>query len=80
MLIAGIVAFCIIVFVVAVIWPRASHHLERGGKKPLTLGERAGGKAPGKAGELAKKPFQNAKKAIGKSGSKGREGRGKLPF
>ena len=38
------------------------------------------GKAPGKAGELARKPFQNAKQAIGKSGSKGREGRGKLPF
>ena len=32
-------------------------------------------KLPGKAGELASKPFESSRKAVRKSGAKGREGR-----
>ena len=36
-------------------------------------------KLPGKAGELASKPFESSRKAVRKSGAKGREGRSKAP-
>lgn len=80
MLIAAIIAFCVLLFVVAVLAPRMSQHMERGGKKPLRLGQRAGSKAPGPLGRWFQKPFSKSSKAVGKSGSKGRETRDKLPF
>jgi hypothetical protein len=78
--IAAVIGICVLVLVIAFVVPRLSHSAERGGKKPFSLGQRAGSKAPGKAGEVAAKPFTKAKDAISKSGSKGREGRGKAPF
>ena len=80
MVIAAVIGICVLILVIAFVVPRLSHHAERGGKKPFGLGSRAGSKAPGKAGELASKPFHKAQEAIGKSGSKGREGRSKAPF
>ena len=80
MIIAAVIGICILVAIIAFLVPRFSHHAEQGGKKPFSLGSRAGSKAPGKAGELASKPFQKAQEAVGKSGSKGREGRSKAPF
>jgi hypothetical protein len=70
----------VLVAIIAFVVPRLSHHAERGGKKPFSLGSRGASKVPGKAGEVAAKPFQKAQKAVGKSGSKGREGRSKAPF
>ena len=80
MVIAAIVGFCVLLVVVAFLLPRLSQYLERGGQKPLALGGRAGGKAPGKAGELAQRSFGKASRAVSKSGSKGRKGRSKAPF
>ena len=80
MVIAAVIGICVLVLIIAFLVPRLSGHAERGGKKPFSLGSRGASKAPGKAGEVAAKPFQKAQEAIGKSGSKGREGRAKAPF
>jgi hypothetical protein len=80
MLIAAIIVFCLILFVLAFLAPRLSRHFQRAGEKPLELGGRAGGKAPGKLGDWIRKPFSKSKRAVEKSGAKGREGRAKTPF
>lgn len=80
MLLAAIVAFCVLLFLVAILAPRISRYMERGGQKPLGVGQRAGSKAPGPLGRWFQKPFSKSSRAVSKSGSKGRETRGKLPF
>ena len=79
MLIAAVIVFCVLLLVLAFLAPRLSRHVERGGQAPLSLGSRAGGKAPGPLGRLFSKPFNSASKAVSKSGSAGRRGRGKSP-
>lgn len=78
MLIAGVIAFCILVFLVAILAPRMSRHLERGGSKPLGAGGRAASKAPGPLGRWLQKPFGSSQRAVHKSGSAGRRTRSKL--
>ena len=80
MLIAAIIGFCLLLLVLAFLAPRLSRYFQRGGEKPLELGQRAGGRAPGKLGKWLQKPFSNSRKAVQKSGSKGREGRAKTPL
>jgi hypothetical protein len=72
MLLATVVVVCVLVFLVALIWPRLSRPVERGASKPLGLGGRAAGKAPGSLGRWFRKPFSKSQKAIHKSGSSGR--------
>ena len=57
MLIAGVAAFCVLILLLAFLVPRLSRHPERGGQKILGTGGRAAGKAPGKVGRFARKPF-----------------------
>ena len=78
MLIAGIIAFCILLFLVAILAPRLSRHLERGGDKPLGVGQRTASKAPGPLGRWLQKPFGSSRKAVRRSGSAGRRTRSKL--
>jgi len=80
MLIAAIIAFCVLLFVVAVLAPRLSRHVERGGDAPLSAGQHAAGEAPGRLGRWFQKPFSSSRKAVHKSGSAGRKTRFKLPF
>jgi len=80
MLIAGIIAFCVLLLILAFLLPRLSRGPERGGKKVLGLGGRGASHAPGGLGRLLSKPFSKSQKAVGKSGSAGRRGRGKMPF
>jgi hypothetical protein len=80
MLIAAIIAFCVLLFVVAVLFPRFSGKVERGGDAPLSAGQRTAGKAPGRLGRWFQKPFSTSRKAVHKSGSTGRRTRFKLPF
>jgi hypothetical protein len=80
MTIAIVVAFCVVLLVLAFLAPRLSRHFQRAGEKPMSAGQRAGGKAPGRLGRWLQKPFSSGRKAISKSGSKGREGRAKAPF
>jgi hypothetical protein len=80
MLIASVIALCILVFIVALLWPRMSGKAERGGTVPLGIGGRAAGKAPGPLGRWLRKPFSKSQRAVHKSGSAGRRTRSKLPL
>jgi hypothetical protein len=80
MLIAAIIAFCIVLFVLAFLFPRMSGKVERGGDAPLGAGQRAAGHAPGRLGRWFQKPFSSSRRAVHKSGSAGRRSRFKLPF
>jgi hypothetical protein len=55
-------------------------HPERGGQRVLGVGSRSAGKAPGPLGRWLRKPIQTSQKAVSKSGSAGRRGRGKMPL
>lgn len=79
MLIGAIIVFCVILLVLAFLAPRLSRHFQKAGDKPLELGQRAGGSAPGKLGEWLQKPFGKSRKAVSKSGAAGRKGRTKTP-
>jgi hypothetical protein len=78
MVTAAIIGFCAFILVLAFLAPRLSRYFQRAGEKPLELGERAGGKAPGKLGKWLRKPFSTGEKAIEKSGSEGRQARAKV--
>ena len=80
MTIVAVVAFCVLLLILAFIAPRLSRHPERGGQKVLGAGGRTAGKAPGPLGRWLRKPFQTSQKAVSKSGSAGRRGRGKMPL
>lgn len=80
MLIAGIIAICIILLVLAFLLPRLSRHPQRGVDGALSVGQKGAGSAPGKLGHWLQKPFQSSRKATNRSAAAGRQGRGKLPF
>jgi hypothetical protein len=80
MTIAIVIGFCILLLILAFVFPRLSRHPERGGQKVLGLGSRGAGKAPGPLGRLLQKPFSHSSRAVSKSGSAGRRGRSKLPM
>ena len=80
MTIAIVIAFCILLLILAFLAPRLSRHPERGGQKVLGFGSRGAGKAPGPLGRWLRKPFQTSQKAVSKSGSTGRKGRSKMPL
>ena len=81
MTIVAVAAFCVLLLILAFLVPRLSRGPERGGSRvagaPRT---KVTGKAPGKLGGWLSKPFRSSQKAIHKSGSTGRKGRGKVPF
>ena len=79
MTIAIVVAACVVLFLLAFLAPRLSHHAERGAKAPAHAGSRGARKAPG-IGHLLAKPFESASKWMGKSARGGRKGRGKMPM
>jgi hypothetical protein len=78
MVIGAVIAFCVLVFLVAIIAPRVSRYLERGGDKPLGAGQSAASKAPGPLGRWLQKPFGTSRRAVHKSGSAGRRTRAKI--
>jgi Family of unknown function (DUF6411) len=79
MTIAIIVGVCVILLALAFLLPRASWWPQRGVDLTLGEGQQAASKLPGKAGELAQKPFSSSRRAADKSAAKGREGRSKMP-
>ena len=80
MVIGGVIAFCILLLILAFLLPRLSRHPERGGQKVVGTGSRGASKAPGPLGRWFRKPFSTSQKAMSKSASTGRRGRSKLPF
>jgi len=80
MLIAAIIAICIVLLVLAFLLPRLSIWPQRGVDQTLGAGQQGAAHAPGRLGRWLQKPFQSSRKATNKSASAGRRGRGKLPF
>jgi len=80
MIIAGVIALCIVILILAFLAPRLSRHPQQGSQKVIGLGGRGASKAPGRLGRWLSKPFQTSNKAVSKSGAAGRKGRGKMPF
>jgi hypothetical protein len=80
MVIGGVIAFCILLLILAFLLPRLSRYPERGGEKVAGTGARGAGKAPGKLGRWLAKPFQTSSRMMSKSASAGRRGRSKAPF
>jgi hypothetical protein len=80
MLIAGIIAFCVLILILAFLFPRLSRGPEQGGERVLGVGARGAGKAPQPAGRWLSKPFRSSQRAVAKSGGAGRRGRSKMPF
>ena len=78
MIIGAVIGFCILLLILAFLFPRLSRQPERGGQKVMSTGSRGAGKAPGKLGRWLSKPFNQSSKAISKSGSAGRRGRSKI--
>jgi hypothetical protein len=78
MVIGAVIGFCILILILAFLFPRLSRYPERGGQKVVGTGGRAAGHAPGKLGRWLSKPFSTSSKAISTSGSAGRRGRAKV--
>jgi hypothetical protein len=79
MLIATVAGVCVLLLVLAFVFPRLSRHPERGVSKTLGVGQRTGGLLPGFLGRWTQKSFGKSRQATSKSASTGRRGRGKLP-
>ena len=80
MIIGAVVAICIVLLVLAFLFPRLSQHPQKGVTKAFGAGGRAGGAAPGPLGRLLSKPFRSGSKWSNKSASAGRRGRDKMPL
>jgi Family of unknown function (DUF6411) len=80
MTIAIIATFCVLLLILAFLFPRLSRGPERGGQRLAGAPTKATSHAPGKLGQWLSKPFRSGQRAISKSGSTGRKGRSKMPF
>ena len=80
MTIVAIVAFCVLLLILAFLAPRLSRGPERGGQKVLGFGSRGASKAPGPLGRWLPKPFRTSQRAVSKSASTGRRARSKTPL
>jgi hypothetical protein len=80
MLIAGVIALCIVLAILAFVAPRLSRHPQRGASAAFGKGGQGASKAPGKLGTWLAKPFRTSQKAVNRSAEGGRRGRGKLPL
>jgi hypothetical protein len=80
MVLGGVIALCIVLLILAFLFPRFSRHPEHGSERVAGAGGQVAGKAPGPLGRWFRKPFTTSSKAVSKSGATGRRGRSKLPF
>lgn len=80
MLIAGVIAVCILLAIFGFLLPRLSDHARRGADKGFSTGARAGSKAPGPIGRLLSKSFGTSQRAADKSHSAGKKARSKSPL
>jgi hypothetical protein len=79
-LIAGVIAICVVLAILGFLLPRLSDPARRGADKGFSSGARAGSKAPGPIGRLLAKSFGTSQKAADKSHSAGKKARWKSPF
>ena len=79
MFIAAVIVICIVLAVLAFVFPRLSSKPQSGVSRAFHGGGEVAGKAPGKLGKWLRKPFDNSAKAANRSAGKGRSARSKLP-
>jgi Family of unknown function (DUF6411) len=80
MTVLAVAAFCVLILILAFLFPRLSRGPERGGEKVLGVPLKATSKAPGKLGRWFSKPFASGQRAVAKSGTAGRRGRSRMPL
>jgi len=78
MVIGAVIVFCVLLLILAFLFPRLSRYPERGGERAAGAGSRGASKAPGKLGHWLSKPFQKSSRAMSKSAGAGRRGRSKI--
>ena len=66
MVIGAVIALCVLLLILAFLFPRLSRHPEHGSQRALGLGSRGASKAPGKLGRWFSKPFTSSSKAVSK--------------
>jgi hypothetical protein len=77
-LIAGVAAICVVLFVLALLLPKLSRKPQRAVDRGLGGAARAVGKAPGALGRWLAKPFRNSERAVDKSAAAGRKAHRKI--
>jgi len=80
MTIAIVAVACVVLLVLAFLFPKLSRGPQRGGDAVLSVPQRGASKAPGRLGRWFQKPFSSSRRAFNKSGSAGPRGRGKMPI
>lgn len=80
MLIGVVIGICVLLAILGFLVPSLSNHARRGTDKGFSLGQRAGGKAPGPLGRLLSKSFGKSQSAGDKSHNAGQRARSKLPL
>jgi Family of unknown function (DUF6411) len=80
MLIGVVIGICILLAILGFLVPSLSNKARRGSDKGFSMGQRAGGKAPGPIGRLLSKSFGKSQRAADKNHSAGKTARAKLPF
>lgn len=73
MVIGGIVAICVVLFVLALLAPRLSRKPQRAVDRSFGTGARVAGHAPGPIGRWLAKPFRASQKAADRSAAAGRK-------
>lgn len=73
MFIAGVVIICVVLFVLALLFPRLSRRPQRGVNRTFGVGAQAVSHAPGPLGRWLPKPFRTSQRAANKSAAAGRK-------
>lgn len=73
MIIVGVVAICVVLFLLALLAPRLARKPQRGVDRGFGAGARAAGHAPGPLGGWLPKPFTTSRRAADKSAAAGRK-------
>jgi Family of unknown function (DUF6411) len=73
MFILGVVAICVVLFLLALLVPRLSRRPQRTVDKGFGIGARAASHAPGPLGRWLPKPFRSSQRAADKSAAAGRK-------
>ncbi len=78
MLIAGVVAICVVLFLLALLLPKFSRRPQRVVDRSFGAGARTASHAPGPLGRWLPKPFRTSQRAADKSAAAGRKAHGKV--
>lgn len=78
MFIVGVVAICVVLFLLGLLVPRLSRKPQRAVDRGFAGGARAASHAPGPLGRWLPKPFRSSQRAADKSAAAGRKAHHKV--